>query len=76
MNKDIFLNKLKEAVSARKLLKDSFNNIVSILTAEGLPTWLEGSIEYLVEKEQWEEINNRFFKTIEFCTAGMRGLTV
>ena len=76
MNKDIFLSKLKDAIGARKLLNDSFNNIVSILTTEGLPTWLEDSIAYLVENEQWEELNNRFFKTIEFGTAGMRGRTV
>lgn len=76
MNKDIFLNKIKAALSEQKLLNDSFDNIVSILTTEGLPTWLEGSIEYLVENEQWGELNDRFFKTIEFGTAGMRGRTV
>lgn len=76
MNKDVLLEKIKEALTARKLLNESFNNIVSFLNTENLPTWMSDSIETLIKEEQWTELNNRFFKIIEFGTAGMRGRTI
>ncbi len=76
MSKDILLKKIDKAYTEYKLLKDSFNNIISFLDTENLPVWMENSIETLVEEGQWKELNNRFYKAIEFGTAGMRGRTI
>jgi len=76
MNKDILLEKIKEAANTQKILRNTFNNILELLNTEDLPNWMESSIEFLVLQGQWKELDNRFFKTIEFGTAGMRGRTV
>jgi phosphoglucomutase len=33
-------------------------------------------VEELVAAEQWEELNDRFYKTLEFGTGGLRGRTI
>ena len=33
------------------------------------------AIEELVAKQQWPELNDRFYRTLEFGTGGMRGRT-
>jgi phosphoglucomutase len=41
-----------------------------------LAPWAIESLHELVSKGEWEELNNRFYKKIEFGTAGMRGRTI
>ena len=40
------------------------------------PTWATASIEELVEKQAWSELNDRFYRYLEFGTGGMRGRTI
>lgn len=70
---DALLEKLKNAVLAHQLLDSSFDNIVKFLRIEHLPNWVLGSLRELIDNQQWSELNDRFFKPIEFGTAGMRG---
>ncbi|MDR1435240.1 MAG: phospho-sugar mutase [Puniceicoccales bacterium] len=41
-----------------------------------LPEWGKLAIRELVERENWEELNDRFFKNLEFGTGGMRSRTI
>ena len=41
-----------------------------------LPDWAKASIEELVSKNEWSELNDRFYRYLEFGTGGMRGRTV
>ncbi len=76
MNKDCVLGKLQDALKAHKLLETTYGNIMVLLNTPGLPDWCLGSLEALVTGENWEELNDRFFRSIEFGTAGMRGRTI
>ena len=76
MNKDRILRILQDAVKSRKLLETSCGNIVALLNTPELPEWVLGSLEALIIDGNWKELNNRFFKSIEFGTAGMRGRTI
>ena len=76
MNKDRIFGILQDALKSRKLLDTSCGNISALLNTPNLPEWVLGSLETLVVGENWDELNNRFFKSVEFGTAGMRGRTI
>ncbi len=42
----------------------------------GLPAWAKSSITELLEKRNWSELNDRFYRELEFGTGGMRGRTI
>lgn len=66
---------LSSAVAADKLLESAQSNILALLagtTSEVAAT----SIAELVGNEAWEELNDRFFKTLAFGTGGLRGRTI
>ena len=42
----------------------------------GLPEWAAKSMTELVERGEWSELNDRFFRYLEFGTGGMRGRTI
>ncbi len=42
----------------------------------GLPAWARQSLEELVERGEWAELNDRFYRYLEFGTGGMRGRTI
>lgn len=65
----------ESAASAGQLLPSSALNILSMLDRSDSPI-VEQSIAELVEGGQWEELNDRFFKTIAFGTGGLRGRTI
>ncbi len=67
--------KLAEAVDAGRVLEDSEKNIERLLAGTS-DQRAEEVIEELVNDGQWEELNDRFYKTIAFGTGGMRGRTV
>lgn len=45
-------------------------------SAAQLPAWVRTSIEELVGQEAWGELNDRFYRYLEFGTGGMRGRTI
>lgn len=58
------------------LLDSTLANITHWLQAGFLPDWAEKTIAELLQKEAWDELNDRFYKQLEFGTGGMRGRTI
>lgn len=67
---------LESALSSGKLLPEAAGNLETWMACESLPDWARRSLSDLVEKEQWEELNDRFFQNLVFGTGGMRGRTI
>lgn len=66
---------LEQAVAQGKLLATSLENI-RLLTAGTTDPVVSAAIAQLIEKQEWAELNNRFFKTLAFGTGGLRGRTI
>ena len=62
-------------MQAGRLLPAAGENLRAWAQA-GLPAWAHASIEELVTKEAWGELNDRFYRYLEFGTGGMRGRTI
>lgn len=69
------LDRIKAAASSGKLLPSTAENVTAFLAAK-LPAWAESSIDELVAAEAWNELNDRFYRYLEFGTGGMRGRTI
>ncbi|HWL14548.1 MAG TPA: phospho-sugar mutase, partial [Opitutus sp.] len=69
------LDRVQAAARNSKLLPSAAENIASFLAAP-LPPWAHKSIEELVTQEAWDELNDRFYRYLEFGTGGMRGRTI
>ena len=66
---------LRKGRQSGALLETSLANIEALLGAH--PRDFErASVEELVRAENWEELNNRFFRTLAFGTGGLRGKTI
>lgn len=65
---------LDAAVSAGDLLEDSLANIRELLASDN-PVY-EASVAELVQRGEWTELNNRFFKKLAFGTGGLRGRSI
>lgn len=70
------LEQIKKAVETDQLLPSTGENLSQWLSAGFLPEWAVSSIAELVEGREWEELNDRFFRPLEFGTGGMRGRTI
>ncbi len=66
---------LENAVQEGHLLKAGADNIGRLLDRSANPLY-RASIEELVSRKQWTELNDRFFKTLAFGTGGLRGRTI
>jgi len=67
--------RINQALSDGKLRSDAVQNIRKTLSGE------EGEfaarvIGELLDANQWEELNDRFYKTLAFGTGGLRGRTI
>jgi Phosphomannomutase len=69
------LDKIQAAARSGQLLPSTAENLGAWLGAS-LPAWAIASINELVEKEAWAELNDRFYRYLEFGTGGMRGRTI
>ena len=77
MNEEFkILNFAKEALESGRILKSAHENICAWAGSGVLPEWALKSVLELFEKGAYGELNDRFFKTLEFGTAGMRGRTI
>jgi phosphoglucomutase len=63
------------AGKAGQLLPSSVENLQAFLAAK-LPAWAGASIDELMTRQAWGELNDRFYRYLEFGTGGMRGRTV
>ena len=69
------LDQIQAAAKAGKVLPGTAENVATFLAAK-LPAWAQQSIEELVAKGEWGELNDRFYRYLEFGTGGMRGRTI
>ena len=70
------IEKIESAEAAGSLLKSTVTNLKNWTSADFLPEWVGASITELIEKEEWEELNDRFYQTMAFGTGGIRGRTI
>ncbi len=66
---------ISAAVEAGRLRPDAAANLRAFLAA-GLPEWADAAIAELVDAGAWGELNDRFYRFLEFGTGGMRGRTI
>ncbi|MFU8893374.1 MAG: phospho-sugar mutase [Luteolibacter sp.] len=66
---------LSAAASDGRLLPSAISNIESLLVGSSDPL-VAAAIGELVEEGEWQELNDRFFKTLAFGTGGLRGRTI
>ena len=66
---------VQAAAQAGKILPSTVENLTAWWQG-GLPAWAQQSIAELIEREQWAELNDRFYRYLEFGTGGMRGRTI
>lgn len=66
---------IQAAGQSGKLLPETVKNVAAWLGAS-LPAWAVASIDELVAKGAWDELNNRFYRDMEFGTGGIRGRTI
>ena len=69
------LDNLDNAVASGQLLESSRDNIRALLEGSTSPI-AAAAITELAGDSSWEELNDRFFKTLAFGTGGLRGRTV
>ena len=69
------LDTLSDAVTSGQLLESSRANIHALLEGTTSPV-AAAAISELVENGSWQELNDRFFKTLAFGTGGLRGRTI
>ncbi|HYR58670.1 MAG TPA: phospho-sugar mutase, partial [Chthoniobacteraceae bacterium] len=67
--------RLHSAVQSGALLQSSATNIHQMLARSDSPV-VQQSIAELVEAGAWDELNDRFYKTLAFGTGGLRGRTI
>ena len=70
-----YFKTLKQAVTDGKLLASSLENI-ELLTGGTKDPIVPAAIAQLIEQGTWDELNNRFYKTLAFGTGGLRGRTI
>lgn len=70
------IEKIETAGAAGSLLKSTVLNLKNWASADFLPDWAGASIVELVENEQWDELNDRFYQNLAFGTGGIRGRTI
>ncbi len=68
--------KIESAEAKGALLKSTVTNLKKWASADFLPEWVGASIKELIDKEEWEELNDRFYQTMVFGTGGIRGRTI
>ena len=69
------LDRIAAAVKAGQLLPGAAENITAFLAAK-FPAWAAQSVDELAAQGAWGELNDRFYRYLEFGTGGMRGRTI
>ena len=67
--------KIGQAVAGKRLLDSAAKNIRALLTSASSELYA-CVVDELIAAEQWDELNDRFYKTLEFGTGGLRGRTI
>ncbi|HLW34044.1 MAG TPA: phospho-sugar mutase [Chthoniobacterales bacterium] len=72
---DNLSDKIENAVGTKHLLAPAAKNIRALLSGASSDLYSR-VINELVSGEHWDELNDRFYKTLEFGTGGLRGRTI
>jgi phosphoglucomutase len=67
--------KIQSAAGSGKLMPAAAANFTAFAAAN-LPQWAQASMAELVDKGSWGELNDRFYRDLEFGTGGIRGRTI
>src|SRR5712692_8111255 len=67
--------RIEQALSSGQLLDAAAKNIRGLLAAAP-SDFYSRVVEELVAGNEWAELNDRFYKTLEFGTGGLRGRTI
>ncbi len=59
-----------------RLLETTLANLLAWHDGDFLPEWARASIRELVERGEWDELNDRFYQFLAFGTGGMRNRTI
>lgn len=70
------LSKIELAYTSKALMESTYTNVLLYLKEPNFPDWGIRAIAFLVESEAWDDLNDRFYKTLAFGTGGMRGRTI
>jgi phosphoglucomutase len=70
------IEQIEAAGVAGSLLESTVVNLKKWAGADFLPDWAGASITELVENEEWDELNDRFYQNLAFGTGGIRGRTI
>ena len=65
----------ERAVAHGQLIASSAKNIRTLLEGAGSDIYFQ-SVKELVDAGEWQELNDRFYQTLEFGTGGLRGRTI
>ena len=68
-------DKIDNAVADKRLLESAAKKIRALL-ASATSDLYSCVVDELVAAEEWGELNDRFYKTLEFGTGGLRGRTI
>jgi phosphoglucomutase len=71
-----FKQAIESAVQKGKLSTDSAENVERLMRESKQVPRMVASIQELADTCQWEELNDRFFRTLAFGTGGLRGRTI
>jgi phosphoglucomutase len=69
------ISSVKQAAAEGRLLPESAENIISLLSRSSSPIY-PAAVQELVDAGNWAELDNRFFRTLAFGTGGLRGKTI
>jgi phosphoglucomutase len=68
-------SKIERAVAERKLIEPAAKNIQALLAGARSDLYLRAVTE-LIDTGEWQELNDRFYRTLSFGTGGLRGRTI
>ncbi len=67
--------KIDDALVCRQLLDSAAKNIRALLAGASSDLYAQ-VVDELIAAGEWHELNDRFYKTLEFGTGGLRGRTI
>ena len=70
------IEQIEAAGVAGSLLESTVVNLKKWAGSDFLPDWAGASIAELVENQEWDELNDRFYQNLAFGTGGIRGRTI
>ena len=72
---DQLQTKIDSAVKGGQLLDSSAQNIAALLAGTSSDFYMR-VVDELIGHNEWAELNDRFYQTLEFGTGGLRGRTI